>query len=154
MTKWRTESSTESDGLLDLLQLDVPNSREVVPVNALLHEARNRVREAARAKSVVVIVVGVEDLVVVSRAHVVLVVSALLQAAIDGVTSAGRVAITAQEMEGDLVFAVFDSGKPTMRRFDHVAVDAANLLGGRLWMAHPSDGNLSLFSLPLYRNGN
>lgn len=154
MTKLHPISSIRCEGLLELLRLDAPSAREVVSVNALLHDARDRVREAARAKSVVVIVVGVDDLVLVQRSHVVFVVSALLDAAIDGVPSAGRVAVTAQEMEGDLVFAVYDSGRSAARPIDDVAMEAAYALGGRVWTAKPSDGNLSLFSLPLGRDQN
>jgi hypothetical protein len=156
MTKWLLDVP-ELDGMLDLLQLDgVAVSRELLTVMALLHEARDVVRAHAGAKCIDIVVVGVADEVFVNRAPVVSVVAALLRHAIDTVPSGGRVAVTAQEFERELVFAVYDSGKPCApsSRFDYSAAEAAYALGGRIWSARQTDGNLSLFSLPLYRDQN
>ncbi|HVK87410.1 MAG TPA: hypothetical protein VM513_25010 [Kofleriaceae bacterium] len=124
---------------------------ELVSVSSLLYAARELVREEARAKSLRVIIVGVDEQVIVNRGHVVLVIASLLRDAIDTVQPGGRVAVTGQELDRELVFAVYDSGTPSApaSRFDEFAAEAAHAIGGRVWTAHPLDGNLSLFSLPL-----
>jgi K+-sensing histidine kinase KdpD len=157
MTKWYCGFPAECRGLLDLLRLDaLPAARELLRVSALLHEARDLVREEARAKSLAVVVVGVDDEVFVNRAQVVHVLAALLRDAIRAVPQGGRVAVTGQELERELVFAVYDSGAPCVpsSRFDYFAAEAAHALGGRVWTVRRSESTLSLFSVPLYRDEN
>lgn len=132
------------------------SARELLTVSALLHETRELVRDEARAKSLSVIVVGDPDEVFVSRVPIVVVVTALLRDAIRTATPGGRVAVTAQEIERELVFAVYGAGRPPSesRRLDGRVTQTAESLGGRIWTAHTDKGNLSLFSVPLYRYDN
>ena len=68
MTRSRYDVLSEYEGLLDLLRCDaMASARELLRVSALLHEARELVRDEARARSLSVIVVGVPDEVFVSR---------------------------------------------------------------------------------------
>lgn len=156
MTKWLHDLTTEGEELLELLRLDAsPKTRELTTVSAVLQEARDLVRDAAVARAIRVIVVGVDDEVFVSRAQVVLVVAALLREAIAAAPPCGRVAVTGQEIERELVFAVYDTGtSDASHQLDELAVEAARALGGRVWSAHPADGRLTLFSVPLYRDAN
>lgn len=138
-----------------LLHLDAHADRQLVSISTLLREASAIVREEARAKSLEVRIVGVDDEVFVDRARVVLVVGAMLLDAIRAVPPRGRVAVTAQEIERELVFAVFDSGapRPPTHGFDDAAAEVAPVIGGRLWTPQTHDGNLTLFAVPL-RNAN
>jgi hypothetical protein len=147
---------TTQEGVLELLQLDALSTRrEVLAISAVLQEARELVRDAASAKAIRIIVVGVSDEVFVSRAHVVLVVAALLHEAIVAAQPGGRVAVTGQEIERELVFAVYDDGTRNVTyHVDELALESARVLGGRVWSAHPEEGHLSLFSVPLYRDAN
>jgi hypothetical protein len=147
---------TTQEGVLELLQLDaLSNRREVLAISVLLQEARELVRDDAVAKAIRIIVVGVADEVVVNRGHVVLVVAALLHEAIAAARPGGRVAVTGQEIERELVFAVYDDGTHSLTcHIDELAMESARVLGGRVWSAHPSEGHLSLFSVPLYRDAN
>ena len=147
---------TTQEGVLELLALDaLSNRREVLRISTLLEEARELVRDAASAKSIRIIVVGVADEVFVSRPHVVLVVAALLHEAIAAAPEGGRVAVTAQEIERELVFAVYDDGARNVTyHVDELALESARVLGGRVWSAHPAEGHLNLFSVPLYRDAN
>lgn len=155
MTKCLTDLRSECDELHELIRLDAtPGAGELVPIDVLLNEARDLVRAEADAKSLGVIVVGVADEVVVNRAQVIHVLAALLRDAIRAVHPAGRVAVTAQEIERELVFAVFDSGKSRARSIETFVAAAAHALGGRVWSTRPMDGNLSLFAVPLARDDN
>ena len=129
----------------------VDRSPELVPITRLLDEARMQVEEEARAKSLRIVVVPADDHVVVSRKHVVFVVAMLLEKAISMTPSGGRIALTAQEFDHELVFAVYDSGTrgTPSNRFNYVAMEAAFALGGRVWSALAPEGNLAFFSLPL-----
>lgn len=154
--KWRDDLAG-CEGVLELLRLDaVPATRELVSITSLLAQARELVSDEAHTRSLRVVVVAVPEEVVVSRVQVVLVVAALLRRAIRRAPPGGRVAITAQEIERDLVFAVYDAGTPRMpsSRFDDFAAEAASLVGGRVWSAPVHDGNLALLSLPLDRELN
>jgi signal transduction histidine kinase len=128
--------------------------RELLTITALLDQARDQVADEAKRRSLSIVVIGVEDEVFVNRAHVQLIVTSLLRDAIDAMRTAGRIAITAQEIEGDLVFAVYDSGRPHTLRVDDLIQEAARALGGRVWRSTPAEGNLALFSLPLYCDDN
>lgn len=132
------------------------SARELLRVSALLHETRELVRDEAQAKALSVIVVGDPDEVFVSRVPIVLVVTALLRDAIRTAAPGGRVAVTAQEIERELVFAVYGAGKPPSgsRGLETLVTETAERLGGRIWTAHTDKGNLSLFSVPLYRYEN
>lgn len=157
MTKWFCGLPAECHGLFDLLRLDpIPAPRELLRVSALLHEARELVRDEARAKSLAVVVVGVDDEVFVNRAQVVYVLAALLRDAIRAVPQGGRVALTGQGFDRELLFVVYDSGAPCVpsSRFDYFATEAAHALGGRVWTVRRSESTLSLFSVPLYRDEN
>lgn len=147
---------TTQEGVLELLRLDaLSNRREVLPISVVLEEARELVRDAAVAKGIRIIVVGVADEVVVSRAHVVLVVSAMLHEAIAAARPGGRVAVTGQEIERELVFAVYNDGARNVTyHVDELAMESARVVGGRVWSAHPAEGHLHLFSVPLYRDAN
>ena len=129
------------------------DSRELLSITALLNHARELVAEDARARSLAIVVVGVHDEVFVDRARVLLVVATLLRRAINATPPGGRVAVTAQEFERELVFAVYDSGTPRapVGRLPDSAAEAASALGGYVW---GSAGNLALFSVPLYRDAN
>ncbi len=112
-----------------LLRSDaLPTVRELLPVTALLEEARDLVCEEALAKSIRIVIVGVPDLVLVSREQIVLVIAALLRDAVIAAPPGGRVAVTGQEIERDLAFAVYDT--------------------------RSREGNLSVFSVPLDRHAN
>lgn len=97
-------------------------------MTALLEEARDLVCEEALAKSIRIVIVGVPDLVLVSREQIVLVIAALLRDAVIAAPPGGRVAVTGQEIERDLAFAVYDT--------------------------RSREGNLSVFSVPLDRHAN
>lgn len=127
-----------------------------VSVVQLLRDASAVVEEQARTKQIAVVVVPADEHVSVPRARVVAVVAALLRRAITATPPRGRVAVTAQEMERDLVFAVYDTGPraTSSRRLDDTVVADAGILGGRVWIAPAPKGNLVLFSLPLYENYN
>jgi signal transduction histidine kinase len=147
---------TTQEGVIELLQLDaLSNRREVLSISVVLQEARELVRDAAVAKGIRIIVVGVADEVFVSRGHVVLVIAAMLQEAIEAAPPGGRVAVTGQEIERELVFAVYDDGSRNVTyHVDELAMESARVLGGRVWSAHPAEGHLNLFSVPLYRDAN
>lgn len=129
----------------------IDRSPELVSVTRLLDEARMQVDEEARAKSLRIVVVPDDEQVCVSRKHVVFVVAMLLEKAIAMTPTGGRIAVTAQEFDHDLVFAVYDSGArgTPSNRFNYVAMEAAFALGGRVWNALAPEGNLAFFSLPL-----
>lgn len=155
MTKWYCGFPAECRGLLELLRLDaIPTPRELLRVSTLLHEARDLVRDEARAKSLAVVVIGVDDEVFVNRAQVLHVLAALLRDAIRAVPQGGRVTVTGQGFDHELLFAVYDSEAPCVpaSRFDYFAAEAAHALGGRVWTVHRSESTLSLFSVPLYRD--
>lgn len=132
------------------------NTREAMPILAMLQEASELVRDAAVAKSIRVIVVGVADEVLISRADVVLVVASLLREAIAAAPPGGRVAVTGQEIERELVCSVYGAGanNAPSEHADVRAIATARALGGRVWSGDPADGHLNLFSLPLYRDAN
>ena len=93
--------------------------------------------------------------ITLSMASVVLVVAALLHEAIASARSGGRVAVTGQQIEQELVFAVYDDGtRNASCHVDGLALESAHALGGRVWSAHPAEGHLNLFSVPLYRDAN
>lgn len=151
MSKWLARLSTEPTGALQWLELEsMPTACELVPIAKLLYDACAVVDEEARAKSLAIVVVPVDDSVYVRRMHVVFVVAALLRTAIRLTPEGGRVAVTAQEIEQELVFAVYDSARGSAAiRFNYVASEAALVLGGRVWSTRAPEGNLALFSLPL-----
>lgn len=127
----------------------------MLPIVALLEAARDVVRAEAAAKAIEIVVVGVRDEVFVDRGRVVGVLAALLGDALETAPRGGRVAVTGQEIERDLVFAIYDSGLPSeSSRFDNFTIDAAHAQGGRVWNAHLAEGNLALFSVPLHRFDN
>ena len=127
------------------------SSRELVSIERLLSEAGSAVAEPARAKSLAIVLVPVDDEVFVNRAMVIFVVTALLRTAIDATPVGSRIALTAQEMERELVFAVYDSASGVVRatQFDPLVERAALVLHGRVWRSVSPEGNLALFSLPL-----
>lgn len=149
MTRWFDDLPRAHE----LLRTDaLHGTREVLPIVALLETARDVVRQEAAAKAIEIVVVGVRDEVFVDRGRVVAVLAALLGAAIETAPRGGRVAVTGQEIERELVFAVYDSGLPSeSSRFDTFTIDAAHAQGGRVWNASLVDGNLALFSVPLHR---
>lgn len=129
----------------------IERAPELVSIAELLEDARHEVEEEARAKSLSIVVVPVPDEVFVSRPHVVFVVATLLRTAIALTSTGQRIAITAQEFDRELVFAVYDKGTcgTPSARFSYVAAEAAHALGGRVWNALAPEGNLAFFSLPL-----
>lgn len=145
------------EGALDLLRLaTLPSTRELVPITTLLREARALVHEQARERGLAIVVVGLDDAVFVPRRDVVLVAGALLARALRAAPECARLAITAQDFEDELVFAVYDKSAPRparLRATDFVC-EAAALLGGRVWAAPLDHGNLTLFAVPLYLHVN
>jgi signal transduction histidine kinase len=138
-----------------LLRLEsTTRPRELLPIVTLLREARDQVIDEARERSLRIVVIGIEDEVFVNRRHVELIVSTLLHDALEVTPANGRIAVTAQEIEHELVFAIYDSGKPHTLRIDDFTQEAACALGGRVWRTTPAEGNLALFSLPLYSDHN
>ena len=142
---------------LDLLQLETRSRpREYVPIARLLHEASERVVEEARRRCLAITVIAVDDEVFVNRPHVEVVLVAMLRSAIERTHRNGRIAITGQEIERELAFAVYASGpaRPPASAADDLARVHAGALGGRFWRGDPSDGKLALFTLPLYVDEN
>lgn len=129
-----------------------PATWGLVSVVQLLRDASALVDDQARTKQLAVVVVPVDEHVFVPRARIVTIVSALLRRAVTAAPPRGRVAVTAQQFERDLVFAVYDTGPraTSSRRLDDVTVADAGMLGGRVWTAPAPKGNLVLFSMPLY----
>lgn len=142
---------------LRLLQVETTSRpREYVSIARLLHEASDRVFDEARLRSLAINVIAPDDEVFVNRMHVVLVLVAMLRSAIQRTHRSGRIAITGQEIERELAFAVYASGpaQPRSSAADDLARIHARALGGRFWRGDPSDGRLALFTLPLYLDEN
>ena len=143
-----TDLADEAADALELLQLEVvPDEREVLTIRHLLRECRALVGPGSER----VVVVSVEDSVRVQRGFVSAIVAMLLRDALRAAPAHERVAVTAQEIEGELVVAVFARGARNRdAAIEPFAHEAAVQLGGRVWSAHTDDGQLAMLAVPLY----
>lgn len=134
--------------------------RRTVPLAALLNAVRDRVARRIAERPVAFHVVATDGVIDVDPARIVEVLAIVAGNAIAAAPRGGRVAVSAQLVEDEAVFAIYDVGArvddleaywargPGGRVAVQRTVDAH---GGRLWLDRGGRGNVLLFTVPAPR---
>jgi len=140
-------------------------TRETIPLAVLLDAARDQVAPRAARRPVAFRVIPAEGTVDVHVPALLGVLVVLIDHAIAVTPGGGRVAVTAQAVEDEVVFAIYDAAPSLgpadgrLERYwaraghgrDHVE-RTVRAHGGRLWIdGYDGDGNVVLFTVPAPR---